>query len=131
MSLAKDFRDYLTTNGFSNVYYGDIPTSPDECVGVFEYAGQQADIYGLDRPGLQVRVRGEPGDYEDARQVAQDIADLLIKIGNEYTEENPNGVTINGTVYLRVFPALGVTPMGRDKNDRIEFVQNFYVTKGR
>jgi len=128
MSLVKDIADYLEENDIgevgTDIFYGTIPDSPDKVVGVFQYAGRVPDlIAGVDKPGLQIRVRGE--DYPSAEAKIKQVGNLLRQIGDEVNETLCEGVEINGSLYLRIAPVQSAFPLGEDKKERMEFIQNF------
>jgi len=134
MSLVKDIADFLAAQGLgtvaSTIFYGDLPDVPDSLICLFEYAGlPPLPNELLDRPGLQVRVRGTA--YETARAAIQSVQNLLMRVGYPDDSVYFDGVRLNNIDYLRIIPAQGITPMGKDSRDRIELVQNFYVTKRR
>jgi hypothetical protein len=63
-----------------NFYIGDLPPTPDEAVGIFEYPGDQS-IYFLgggkpiERPRIQLTVRAPR--YDRARLLIHDIYDAV------------------------------------------------------
>jgi len=95
---------------------GWMPPTPDKIVGLFEYAGSPPDNRPhLDRPGLQVRVRGDKHDVADAYAVARRHVQA-----------------IRGALHTQCVPGLiGIAavqsafPLGLDDSQRIEFVCNF------
>lgn len=125
--LLEEIGDYLATNNIGivgqNIFIGDIPTSPDDCICLYEYAGNAPEFaYGvnIDKPGLQVRVRNL--SYFKCRQKIQDIQNIL---------HGKRNIILNGTHYTSIHAVQGVTPLGKDENNRIEFVQNFKIIKKR
>ena len=70
-----------------------------------------------EKPGLQVNVR-DP-DYEIAREKIEAILEAL-------TFRNR---MINGVRYLSVVPTSSPFPLGRDGNERHQFVCNFDIVK--
>ena len=134
MSMVKDIAEMLAGAGFgtvsSSIFYSDLPDTPDNVICLFEYAGETPlPNEPLDRPGLQVRVRNKA--HEAARTVAQNIQNLLMRVGYPEDPVYFDGVTLNDTKYLRIFPAQGINPLGKDARNRVEMTQNFYVTKRR
>lgn len=128
MSLVKDIKSYLVSKGISTpIYLGEIPDSPDEVIGLFQYAGQ-GPLVGADieRPGLQVRVRGS---YETAITNIYAISEILSEVGNEVNGTLPEGITIDSTLYLRIASVQSPFPLAYDSKERKEFVQNFYITR--
>jgi hypothetical protein len=134
MSVVKDIADFIALAGLgtvgSDIFCADMPDTPDSLVCLYEYAGNQPLLNEtLDQPALQVRVRGTV--YETARTLLQSIQNLLMKVGNTDDATYFDGVTINGKDYLRIVPAQGITPLGRDSKERFDLVQNFYIVKRR
>lgn len=121
--LLDDIASYLQTAGIgtvgTDIFKGEMPAEPDNCIGLFEYGGgrpEHAPGAPLDRPGLQARVRNL--SYPVARQKCQDIQNVLHGIHEQ---------AINGTYYILILANQSPEPLGRDANDRMEFVQNFSV----
>ena len=134
MSMVKDIAELLESKGIgtvgTDIFYGQIPEKPDDIIGVFEYAGRPpSTLEQLDYPGLQIRARGE--DYESVRSTMQIIQNLLIRIGDADDDEYREGILLNDTLYFRMAPVQGPFPLGRDLKERMDFVQNYYVTKRR
>lgn len=130
MSVLTDIGTYLQSEGIgtlgTDIFLSQMPDTPDEAIALFEYAGNAPSRMGGNRqPGIQVRTRG---DYETARATIDDIYTLLSKIGNEYEDDAPEGVTINGTTYLHFQTVQEPFPLGPDDNGRHELAQNFIVT---
>jgi len=62
--LLDDIKDYLEQNDIgtfgADLFIGQLPPSPDDCVALFEYAGEPPDLHwNGEYPGLQVMCRGE------------------------------------------------------------------------
>jgi len=119
--LLENIATYLTAqaqiggaSGWSHAI-GYLPDSPDKIVGLFQFAGRYPDPRaGLERPGVQVRVRASAGDYATAQSKAYSLFDGLQAL--------PPG-TITAVRYLH---AIGSpTPLGQDDSRRPEFVLNF------
>lgn len=130
MPVLTDIGQYLQTNSIgalgTDLFLSQMPDSPDDAIALYEYAGNTPSRMGDNRrPGLQVKVRG---DYETARAKIDEIYTLLSKIGNEYEDDAPEGVTINGTTYLHFETVQEPFPLGVDDNGRHELAQNFIVT---
>lgn len=123
--LLDDIATYLQTGGVGTVgtdlFKGELPPDPDNCVAIYEYAGQPPFVsVDIDRPGLQVRVRNK--GYAQARAKIDQIYLLLHALAN---------TTINGTRYLIVRAVQSPFSMGRDSNNLVELVQNFIIMKER
>lgn len=102
----------------SNLYIGLMPSSPDLCVAIYEYAGaaplevMNNDAATLERPSVQVIVRGGRNDYPTARTLIENVRDTLTAISNE---------TISGVRFLRVMGLSSINALGVDDNDRPRF----------
>ena len=125
--LLEEIGNYLQGENIGilsdSIFLGELPNEPDNCIAIYEYAGQPPEFgYGveIDKPGLQIRVRNI--SYPDGRQKIQDIQNVLHKCRN---------ITLSGTHYTSIFAIQGITPLGQDGNNRIEFVQNFKIIKER
>ncbi len=54
-------QEYLTSEGFSDVFGSDMPDSPDDCIVIYDEAGIDEDYmqeYASDSMGIEVLVRG-------------------------------------------------------------------------
>lgn len=99
----------------TNLFLGLLPNSPDVCVALYEYAGEQPlevlqdDSATLERPSVQVIVRAGRNDYPTARTLMVNVRDTLTAIANE---------TISGVTFLRVSQNSSINAVGTDENDR-------------
>ncbi len=121
--LLDDLGDYLETQSLgvvnTDIFLGNQPDKPDNCVTLFEYSGDPPDHSRdsrIDRPGLQVIARNT--SYVDGRQKLQQIQNLI---------DGLNGVTINGTRYISIFANQSPMPLGKDESGRMEWSQNYSV----
>ena len=89
----------------TDLFAAFMPDKPDNCVALFEYAGQPMELTMgdsdpvLERPGLQVKVRNT--DYQTGKAKIDDIVDVLHGLANqvlsvpaaesEPAPEGPNG----------------------------------------
>ena len=122
--LLDDIADYLESQGIGTVgvdlFKGDTPEIPDNCVTIERYAGQSPGMLGYEKPGLQVRVRNKI--RENAEIKIKSIETLLHCLCN---------TTLSGTRYLSIFAQQSPTPLGRDESNRFDLVQNYIITKER
>jgi hypothetical protein len=126
--MIEDIATYLQTVGVgtigSTLFKGQIPTLPDNCVAVFQYAGSSPivthDKKVLDSLGLQIRVRNT--EYSVGMTKAQEIIDLLSPKSN---------ITIGTGFYLSVVANQNPVPLGLDEKGRHEFSVNFSILKRR
>jgi hypothetical protein len=106
------------------MFAGEIPAhARNHAIGLIESAGA-APVFVhntnqriAERPGLQVMVRDK--DYEVARNKIEAIMEVLTFRDRSF----------NGCRYLSVVPASTPLPLGRDGNERFQFVCNFDVVK--
>jgi len=118
--------NYLQAQGHgtlgTNLYLGRMPSSPDVCVGVFEYEGGLPDeTFGaaataIDRPRIQIMCRAGRDDYPTARDKAHTLRALVGAITD---------TTLSGIRIMRIRPVGSVNPLGPDQNDRPLVSVNF------
>jgi len=107
-----------------DIFIGLMPNTPDACVALFEGPGQvplevmQSNSATLERPTVQVMVRGSRADYPGTRTKIVDVRDVLCGITDE---------TLSGVRFLRVMSEGSMTPLGVDDNDRPQFAMTFSV----
>lgn len=131
--LLADIGAYLVTQGIgtagTDLFYGQMPETPDVCVALFEYAGSPPEFthdgQDYENPGLQVMVRGT--SYATARTTIDTIQGHLHTLAN---------TTLSGTRYLLIravqSPFIFATDNnGRDSTNRVTLAQNFYIKKAR
>lgn len=98
-----------------DLFLGIMPDTPDVCIALYEYAGEQPlevlrdNAATLERPSVQVMTRAGRNDYPVARQLIEDVRDSLTEIANE---------TISGVTFLRVNQNSSINAVGTDDNDR-------------
>lgn len=131
MALLDDIADYIVANSDlekgTDLFGGEIPDTPNAVTSVFQFAGNQPSRVGDNRsPGLQVRTRANT--YTAGLQLIEDIFAILSLVGDEFKDDAPEGVTINGTNYLAFIPQQEPIPIGEDTKGRPEFTQNYIVT---
>lgn len=130
MALLDEIATYLEDKNVGTVgtdlFMGFMPDKPDNCVALFEYAGEPMELTmgsgdpTLERPGLQVRVRNT--SYSAARSKIEDVVDAFHGLANQ---------TLSGTRYLLIKANQSPESLGLDQNNRSEFVVNFSVLKER
>ncbi len=143
VSLAASVCDYLASIGSLglsegvNLFAGLQPDEPDTCVSVFERPGMKPlmTMTGpnmptggtpqpqslLDRPLLQVRVRGPMGSYAATNTLMQQVFGALQGRANIATP-SPSGL------FVLLFEATGFPLyMGQDTRQRPEFSLNIAV----
>lgn len=123
--LLEDIGNYLQANGVgtvgTDIFLGQMPEAPDNCVALFEYAGYSPDLHwDGERPGLQVRVRNK--SYAAGRAKAEQIVQKLHGLAEGM---------LSGTRYLLIRAEQSPESLGRDANGRNEWVVNFAIIKER
>lgn len=117
-ALADRLQNASVANTGVNLFLGIMPASPDVCVSLYEYAGEQPlevmrdNSATLERPSVQVMVRASRNDYPTARDLIKNVRDTLTAIANE---------TISGVTFLRVRQNSSINAVGTDDNDRPVF----------
>ena len=122
-SPAHDTALYLAAQGVGafggdaqwSIHVGTEARTPDDVITVYDTGGEGADTDGqdIDRPALQVRVRG--ASYADAFDKHEEIRDLLVV-------DTPITMTTS-TMRFREKP--DVLSIGRDDNNRHILTANY------
>jgi hypothetical protein len=112
----------------TDMFIGMMPNSPDECVALYEYAGEAPmEVFTdndatLEMPSVQVMTRAGRNAYPTARALMVQVRDELTSIANE---------TISGVTFLRVHALSAINGMGVDENERTLFTLSLQVTVER
>lgn len=128
---SKDIADLLAAQGSlsltfaTNLFVGREPTSPDNCVMVFDTPGRppqltlgaQADE-GYYYPSIQIRVRNN--SYEDGWDLVNDIKEYLHGL---------NSIEQGGSMYDVIRSAQEPFLLDWDENDRSRFVSTFNIQR--
>lgn len=119
MSLLADIGSLLTSVN-SNIFYNDLPDTPDNCISIF-YSGGQPSIHNLnsqaptlEKPTFQVRIRNT--SCATAETQAESIKDIL---------NGKTSTTINGTLYEAIWLQGDIFNLGRDDRERTNLTVNF------
>ena len=123
-----DLKDHLEDAGLglvfgTNLFVGEEPASPDNCVTIFDTPGfgrqttmQRGEEYH--RPSVQVRSRNN--DYRAGYSALADIVDELHALGHR---------EINGTTYEVIMCVTEPAPLGKDENGRHWWIANFDIQR--
>ena len=116
---------YLATKNVgtvgTDIFLGQMPDQPDNCIALFEYAGSPPDLHwNGEYPGLQVRVRNK--SYAAARSKIREVMAALHGLHEQ---------TLSGTRYLLIKARGSPEILKRDASNRIELVLNFEIIKER
>lgn len=93
--------------------------SPDSLITIYDTAGLVPEP-GLDinRPGIQVVIRGDQNGYVACYAKCEQIRDLLLGLPSQ---------TINGDLWASVVMTSDIISLGYDEKDRPEFSLNFQL----
>ena len=121
--MLKEIGAYLATQNVgtvgTDIFLGQMPDQPDNCIALFEYAGSPPDLHWAgEYPGLQVRVRNK--SYAAGRTKIGQIRNLLHGLHN---------TSLSGTRYLLIKARGSPEILKRDANGRIEWFINFEIIK--
>lgn len=107
--LLEEVAGLLT--GISNVYYGNLPKSPDDVVCLRHYGGANQSLSGtmISEPSFQVFVRSTV--YATGNTLCVTINELL----HGHTTTNIPMIQRQGYIH----------DLGRDENNRNEFSMNY------
>jgi hypothetical protein len=116
----KDMLDGESSLGLTfatDLFVSEMPPTPDLCVCIYDTPGESPNPdYNYEKPGVQVRIRGNKGSYEEAYNLAQDIRDFL---NGKHNEE------INGARYIGIWAEGDIFFVAYDENHRPLLTINF------
>jgi hypothetical protein len=123
--VLADISTYLKNQSIgtpgTDMFLGQMPDQPDNCIALFEYAGSPPDLHwNGEYPGLQVRVRNK--SYAMARAKIGEVMEKLHGLHEQ---------TLAGTRYLLIKARGSPEILKRDASNRVELVLNFEIIKER
>lgn len=123
-TLVEDIADYLDDQGLgtvqTDIFYNNMPDTPDNCLAVYAYAGQAPPTtWDAEYPSIQVKVRNT--DSIDAYELAYSVFTTLHRLTNPSMTSTKD--------YYYIYATQSPAMMGKDANGRYEFVVNFNVIK--
>ena len=129
MALLDDVGVYLAAQGVgtqgTDIFIGKMPDTPDTCIGLFEYGGQEGDYTmgatvsaRMERPNFQAVVRA--AGYSAARTKVQSVYTTLDAVAEQ---------DLSSKRYHRISAKAPPIYLGRDKSNRPQFSCNFGVIK--
>lgn len=125
--LLDDIATYLSVHGVTTpISKGLLPDTPDAVLSLYEYPGmapeysQEIAAEGIERPRLQVSVRGGAYDYVTPRAVIETVRAAL---------SFANVTMASGVVYQRLRPLQAPFLVERDHLNRVVLAINFDVMK--
>lgn len=124
--LSKEIAKYLDTNGAGaykpndvggDIYYGGKPSSPNNCIAVFDTGGFNPKKDTTSDPTVMIQVRNE--DYSTGMNKLHEIHDLL---------KDKNNFWLGDYIFVYVSEALGEPgQIGKDENGRHLFSCNYHL----
>jgi len=125
---SEDVRDMLEAESSlglifaNNLFIGKEPTSPRDCVTIYDMVGYPSpltlDNQLYQKPSVQIRVRNEK--YLTGMELAQNI--MLSLHGRA-------GETWNGTLYTVIYCSSGPALLDWDDNKNARFFINFEIQR--
>jgi len=131
---SADIKDLLVTAGVGTFALGTstdwsinisqeppFPTVPHTAITIYDTGGFAPNArFLLEEPTVQVRIRGNPNDYQAAYLKAQAVKDALL---------GRPGSTLNGNKYVGIWQDSDIISLGNDDNDRPILVANFKIVR--
>lgn len=115
--VAAGYRRFAPPGIAWDITIGRMNDSPDDQITVYQTGGLPSDVrWLLDYPSLQIKVRGGPNNYQQARQQAETVKNLLV---GKFSYTASNGDQI---VSISAIGDVGST--GWDDRKRPEFTVN-------
>lgn len=127
-ALADKLNSASVATTATNLFIGLMPSSPDACVALYEYAGSPPlevmvdNDATLERPSVQVITRAGRNDYPTARTLIENVRNTLTGITDE---------TVSGVRFLRVNQISSINALGVDDNDRPRFSLSLQIVVER
>lgn len=108
------------TSGWG-IYTSRQPDSPNTVITIYDSGGFEANPkFLLDTPTIQVRVRGNVGDYQGGYDKILQVKNELLGIPQQ---------TIGGTVYVGIWAIADILFLQYDDKKRPIFVNNWRITR--
>lgn len=93
-----------------------MPTQPDRCIVLTDFPVSDDPAQALGQIGVQLRIRGLPGDPRDAQELRDSIYELLQGLINQFF----------GSVHVIQCNRRSSIPNGQDDSRRFEYFENYY-----
>lgn len=124
-SPATDISSFLQAQGVgtegTNLFIGREPADPDFVVSIYDTGGFLPNPkYLRDEPTIQVRVRGNKNDYNNAWIKMQEIKDVMLGAQLQ---------VLNGTDYVLFVLATDPISLGYDESNRPLIVSNWNLVR--
>ena len=122
---SEDIKDFLVAAGIgvyaTTLWIGKEPKTPNKVMTVYDTGGfDQEASYEYERPTVQVRARGDVGEYLEARVFLLEAVDELhAKIGED----------INETRYVQILQQGDILFVEWDESNRPVFTANFAIQR--
>ena len=115
MSLIDGSAGGLSLTDGTNLFRNSMPSEPDNCVVLFDYATGQQELFQMANPNVQIKVRNRNPDT--AYELCQEIKHAL--------HDKYNDTTINGTRYIRIHCVLDIMYLKQDELNSFLYSLNF------
>lgn len=103
----------------TDLFISTMPADPDECVAVYDSGGENSEAqYNYQRPTVQIRVRGNRGEYNTTYALADSIRNLLHGLAN---------YTVGSVRYVGIWAQGDILFIHYDENQRPVFSMNFIL----
>ena len=117
---SKDIAEILVNGGLctlgTDLFIPELPSSPDACVSISDIPSGVAIYDDVERPGVQILVRGDQNEYIVAYEKAHAIMLLMLASG---------GATHGESRYAGIWHVSGPHYLGFDTQKRPMFSLNF------
>lgn len=120
---VKDILDGISSLSLAfavDLFINERPSTPDECVTIYDSGGFDSQPNDLERPTVQIVVRGTKNGFQTAYALAKAIRNEL----HEYVN-----TTVNSTRYIQIMAQGAILSIGKDDNGRPLFSMNFRIER--
>lgn len=122
---STDIKDLIEDSGSglgyvfgTDMFIGQLPNSPDNCICLFDTGGGPTLQWGYEEPNLQILLRNNT--YSTGYQEIRDIKYFL----NNKTNETQGGVR-----YISINTRSDILSLGQDDNNRYLWSLNFRILR--
>lgn len=120
---VKDILDGISSLALTfktDLFTVEMPGTPDECVCIYDSGGFDPQPNDLERPTVQIKVRGTKNGYSAAYSLAKSIRSELHEYANQ---------TVNSTRYIQIYAQGDILYLGKDDNQRPLLSMNFRIDR--
>lgn len=107
---------FAATTGWG-IFIAREPLKPDQAITVYDTGGLAPDPkWLLDYPSVQIRIRGNKGDYQGTFIKAKQCKDVVLGCPS---------LDLNGDRWVSIVGLGDLISLGHDDNERPQFTTNF------